>query len=155
MPEFLAEGTAINNLLFPDRVVVGTTDDQNGRDAFELVKKQYSNFETKFVHVKTASSELGKLFANAMLAQRISSINAMSELCEVVGASVQDLAQIVGTDKRVGPYFLQSSPGFGGSCFEKDMLSLIYILESLGQTEAATYWSQVLIMNDHQKKRLA
>ncbi len=82
MPEFLAEGCAIANLLNPDRVVIGTTLDQNGRDAFDLLKGLYSNFETKFVHVKTASSELGKLFANAMLAQRISSINAMSELCE-------------------------------------------------------------------------
>lgn len=87
MPEFLAEGCAIQNLLYPDRVVIGTTTDQNGKDAFELLKGLYTNFDTQFVHVKTASSELGKLFANAMLAQRISSINSMTELCEIVGAS--------------------------------------------------------------------
>ena len=140
MPEFLAEGSAIQNLLFPDRVVVGTADSQTGRDAFELLRAQYSNFSTRFIHVRTASSELGKLFANAMLAQRISSINSMTQLSEVVGASVQDLSQIVGADSRVGPAFLNSSPGFGGSCFEKDLLSLVYILEYNDQPEAAAYW---------------
>jgi len=92
MPEFLAEGCAIQNLLFPDRIVVGTPTDKNGHDAFELVKGLYTNFDTKFVNVQTTSSEMGKLFANAMLAQRISSINSMSQLCEEVGGSTQDLA---------------------------------------------------------------
>lgn len=105
--------------------------------------------------MRTASSELGKLFANAMLAQRISSINSMTELSEVVGASVQDLAKIVGSDKRIGSAYLNSSPGFGGSCFDKDLLSLIYILEYNGSHEAAEYWSHVLKMNDYQKKRLS
>ena len=155
MPEFLAEGCAIKNLLFPDRIVVGTTTDQNGRDAFEVLKGLYTNFNTQFVHVKTTSSEMGKLFANAMLAQRISSINAMSQLCEEVGGSTSDLAKVVGADKRIGPAFLCAGPGFGGSCFEKDLLSLVYILESNGQPEQAAYWSQVLQMNEHQKKRLA
>lgn len=155
MPEFLAEGCAIQNLLFPDRVVIGTTTNQNGRDAFDLIQGLYTNFDTKFVHVNTTSSEMGKLFANAMLAQRISSINAMSQLCEEVGGSTQDLAKVVGTDKRIGPSFLCAGPGFGGSCFDKDVLSLVYILESRGQMEQAEYWSQVLKMNDHQKARLS
>ncbi|CDW90032.1 udp-glucose 6-dehydrogenase-like [Stylonychia lemnae] len=154
MPEFLAEGVAIQNLLFPDRVVIGTPTDKNGMEAFEVIKGLYTNFDTNFIHVRTASSELGKLFANAMLAQRISSINSMSQLCETVGASVQDLSKIVGSDKRVGPLFLNASPAFGGSCFEKDIQSLVYILESLGQTQQAMYWSQVLYMNQFQKTRL-
>ncbi|CDW82077.1 uridine diphosphate glucose dehydrogenase [Stylonychia lemnae] len=154
MPEFLAEGVAIQNLLFPDRIVVGTPTDKNGMETFEVIKGIYSNFQTKFIHVKTASSELGKLFANAMLAQRISSINSMSQLCETTGASVQDLSKIVGSDKRIGQYFLNASPAFGGSCFEKDLQSLVYILESLGQTDQAMYWSQVLHMNQFQKRRL-
>lgn len=132
MPEFLAEGVAINNLLYPDRIVVGTPTDANGEETFEILKGLYSNFKTQFVHVRTASSELGKLFANAMLAQRISSINSMTQLCEVSGASSQDLAKIVGSDARIGPHFLNASPAFGGSCFEKDLLSLIFILESNG-----------------------
>eukprot|EP00347_Sterkiella_histriomuscorum_P009440 403341205 len=155
MPEFLAEGVAINNLLNPDRVVIGTPTDLNGKETFELIKGLYSNFQTSFIHVRTASSELGKLFANAMLAQRISSINSMTQLCETVGASCQDLSKIVGSDKRIGPQFLNASPAFGGSCFEKDLLSLIYILETNGQTVQANYWSQVLQMNEYQRLRLS
>lgn len=155
MPEFLAEGCAIHNLVNPDRIVVGTAPNANGMAAFELLKDLYTHINTKFFHVKTASSELGKLVANAMLAQRISSINSVSELCEITDACISDISSIVGSDRRIGPLFLQSSPGFGGSCFEKDILSLIYILESNGLKEAAEYWAWVLHMNNHQKKRLA
>src|SRR5690606_32103694 len=101
------------------------------------------------------SSELSKLTANAFLAQRVSSINAMSELCEVTGADVYEVANAVGKDSRIGPKFLKASVGFGGSCFQKDILNLVYIAKSYGLNEVADYWEQVIIMNDHQKRRFA
>jgi len=132
MPEFLAEGVAIQNLLYPDRVVIGTPPNQKGAESMKVLQGLYRNLNCPIINTRVASSELGKLFSNAMLAQRISSINSLTQLCEIEGACIQDLSRIVGSDKRIGPAFLQCSPGFGGSCFEKDLQSLIYILESNG-----------------------
>lgn len=98
---------------------------------------------------------MSKLTANAFLAQRVSSINAMSELCERTGADVNEVARAIGMDSRIGPKFLKSSVGFGGSCFQKDILNLVYIAKSYGLNEVADYWEQVIIMNDHQKRRFA
>lgn len=155
MPEFLAEGVAIHNLLHPDRIVIGTPQNENGENSFKLLANLYTSIEnTQIINVRQASSELGKLFSNAMLAQRISSVNSLSELCEITGASVQDLRTIVGSDKRIGMPFLCASLAWGGSCFEKDILSLAYILESNGLIEAARYWESVLSINNAQKKRL-
>lgn len=157
-PEFLAEGTAVQDLNNPDRVLIGgDIDTAKGKDAVQSLVDIYSNWipSNQILTTNIWSSELSKLTANAFLAQRVSSINAMSELCEKTGADVNEVAKAVGMDSRIGPKFLQSSVGFGGSCFQKDILNLVYIAKSFGLNEVADYWEQVILMNDHQKRRFA
>ena len=157
-PEFLAEGTAVNDLMDPDRVLIGgDIDIEKGKEAVEALVDVYAHWvpENKILTTNVWSSELSKLTANAFLAQRVSSINAMSELCEKTGADVNEVAKAVGMDSRIGSKFLKSSVGFGGSCFQKDILNLVYIAKSFGLHEVADYWEQVIIMNDHQKRRFA
>lgn len=157
-PEFLAEGTAIDDLNNPDRVLIGgDIDTEEGKEAMEALVNIYASWVPKenILTTNVWSSELSKLTANAFLAQRVSSINAISELCEKTGADVQEVAKAVGMDSRVGPKFLKASVGFGGSCFQKDILNLVYIAKSFGLDEVADYWEQVIIMNDHQKQRFA
>ncbi len=157
-PEFLAEGTAVDDLLDPDRVLIGgDIDTEVGKEAMQALVDVYAHW-VDASHILTTnvwSSELSKLTANAFLAQRVSSINAMSELCEKTGADVNEVAKAVGMDSRIGSKFLKASVGFGGSCFQKDILNLVYIAKSFGLNEVADYWEQVIIMNDHQKKRFA
>lgn len=156
-PEFLAEGTAVNDLLYPDRVLIGGSDTPAGEEATRLLVDIYKEWipEDKIITTNVWSSELSKLTANAFLAQRVSSINAISELCEVTGANINEVARAIGTDSRIGSKFLKASVGFGGSCFQKDILNLVYIARSYGLLEVANYWEQVIIMNDHQKRRFA
>lgn len=156
-PEFLAEGTAIEDLLNPDRVLIGGDTDAEGQEAIQALVDVYANWisKEKILTTNVWSSELSKLTANAFLAQRVSSINAMSELCEKTGADVNEVAKAIGMDSRIGPKFLKASVGFGGSCFQKDILNLVYIAKSYGLNEVADYWKQVVIMNDHQKRRFA
>ena len=156
-PEFLAEGTAVQDLLAPDRVLIGGDSTEEGNEAIQALKEVYSNWvpEERILTTNVWSSELSKLTANAFLAQRVSSINAMSELCEKTGADVNEVARAIGMDSRIGSKFLKSSVGFGGSCFQKDILNLVYIAKSYGLHEVADYWEQVIIMNDHQKRRFA
>ncbi len=152
-PEFLAEGTAIQDLHNPDRVLIGGENAQ----AIQSLVAIYSNWVPKerILTTNLWSSELSKLTANAFLAQRVSSINAISEICEKTGANVSEVAKAIGTDNRIGSKFLKSSVGFGGSCFQKDILNLVYIAKSYGLNEVADYWEQVIIMNDYQKKRFS
>ena len=152
-PEFLAEGTAITDLHNPDRVLIGGED----TEAIEALVKVYASWvpRERILTTNLWSSELSKLVANAFLAQRVSSINAVSELCEVTGANVDEVAKAVGMDSRIGPKFLKASVGFGGSCFQKDILNLVYIARSYHLHTVADYWEQVIIMNDHQKTRFA
>lgn len=156
-PEFLAEGTAIEDLFAPDRVLIGGGTTPEGEKAVKALVEVYSNWvpKDKILTTNVWSSELSKLTANAFLAQRVSSINAMSELCEKTGADVNEVARAIGMDSRIGPKFLKSSVGFGGSCFQKDILNMVYIAKSYGLNEVADYWEQVIIMNDHQKRRFA
>jgi len=156
-PEFLAEGTAIEDLFAPDRVLIGGDTTIEGQDAIRKLVEVYANWVNKDLILTTNvwSSELSKLTANAFLAQRVSSINAMSELCEKTGADVNEVAKAIGLDSRIGSKFLKSSVGFGGSCFQKDILNLVYIAKSYGLNEVADYWEQVIIMNDHQKRRFS
>jgi UDPglucose 6-dehydrogenase len=157
-PEFLAEGTAVQDLQNPDRILIGgDIDTSAGLDAMRNLVNVYAHWvpENNILTTNVWSSELSKLTANAFLAQRISSINAMSELCEKTGADVDEVAKAVGMDSRIGSKFLKSSVGFGGSCFQKDILNLVYISKSFGLNEVADYWEQVIIMNDHQKRRFA
>lgn len=156
-PEFLAEGTAIEDLLNPDRVLIGGGTDTEGQEAIQALAEVYANWipQERILTTNVWSSELSKLTANAFLAQRVSSINAMSELCEKTGADVNEVAKAIGMDSRIGPKFLKASVGFGGSCFQKDILNLVYIAKSYGLHEVADYWEQVIIMNDHQKRRFA
>ena len=156
-PEFLAEGTAVTDLLNPDRVLIGGEQTEKGKKAAQALVEVYSNWVDldRILTTNVWSSELSKLTANAFLAQRVSSINAMSELCEITGADVTEVARAIGTDSRIGPKFLKSSVGFGGSCFQKDILNLVYIAKSYGLKEVADYWEQVIILNNHQKKRFA
>lgn len=156
-PEFLAEGTAIEDLFAPDRVLIGGDTTIEGQDAIRKLVEVYANWVNKDLILTTNvwSSELSKLTANAFLAQRVSSINAMSELCEKTGADVNEVAKAIGLDSRIGSKFLKSSVGFGGSCFQKDILNLVYIAKSYGLNEVADYWKQVIIMNDHQKRRFS
>ena len=151
-PEFLAEGTAINDLENPDRVFIGGEDS----DSIDVLKKIYLRWvdEEKIITSNLWSSELSKLIANAFLAQRISSINSVSAICESTGANVKEVAKAVGTDSRIGQKFLNSGPGFGGSCFKKDILNLVYICKSLGLNEVALYWSGILKINDWQQDRI-
>ena len=156
-PEFLAEGTAVADLFQPDRVLIGGDTTPEGQQAIQSLVEVYSNWVPmdKILTTNLWSSELSKLTANAFLAQRVSSINALSELCEKTGADVNEVAQAIGLDSRIGPKFLKASVGFGGSCFQKDILNLVYIAKSYGLDEVATYWEQVILMNDHQKRRFA
>jgi len=156
-PEFLAEGTAVSDLLNPDRVLIGGDSSKEGQIAIQKLVAIYSQWvpQQQILTTNLWSSELSKLTANAFLAQRISSINAMSELCEKTGADINEVAKAIGMDSRIGPKFLKASVGFGGSCFQKDILNLVYIAKSFGLNEVADYWEQVIIMNDHQKDRFA
>jgi UDPglucose 6-dehydrogenase len=154
-PEFLAEGTAVSDLSSPDRVLIGGGTDEDGRKAVEQVAKIYRHWvdDERIITTNLWSSELSKLTANAFLAQRISSINAISALCEATGADVDEVARAIGTDSRIGTKFLKSSVGFGGSCFQKDILNLTYLCRHFGLPEVASYWSQVVEMNEYQKER--
>ena len=152
-PEFLAEGTAVSDLQNPDRVLIGG----ESQEAIQALVNIYATWvpSERIITTNLWSSELSKLVANAFLAQRVSSINAISELCEVTGADVNEVAHAIGMDSRIGSKFLKASVGFGGSCFQKDILNLVYIAKSYGLQEVADYWEQVIIMNDHQKIRFA
>ncbi|WP_248722983.1 nucleotide sugar dehydrogenase [Seonamhaeicola sp. ML3] len=152
-PEFLAEGTAIEDLLSPDRVLIGG----ESEEAIESLANVYASWvsQNQILRTNLWSSELSKLTANAFLAQRVSSINAISELCEHTEANVDEVAKAIGMDSRIGSKFLKASVGFGGSCFQKDILNLVYISRSYGLNEVADYWEQVIIMNDHQKRRFS
>ena len=175
-PEFLAEGTAINDLFAPDRVLIGSLETPEGKVACDALTEVYANWvpsvaffrrrneriaddwccrRERILTVGLWSSELSKLAANAMLAQRISSINALSAICEATGANIDEVAYAVGKDSRVGPNFLRASVGFGGSCFQKDILNLVYLSESLHLPEVANYWKQVVLMNEYQKTRFS
>ncbi|WP_185218491.1 nucleotide sugar dehydrogenase [Sphingobacterium mizutaii] len=152
-PEFLAEGTAIPDLHNPDRILIGGEDPE----AINALKSIYEAWvpTERIISTNLWSSELSKLVANAFLAQRVSSINSISELCEVTGANVDEVAHAIGLDSRIGPKFLKASVGFGGSCFQKDLLNLVYIARSYNLNEVADYWEQVILINDHQKTRFA
>lgn len=156
-PEFLAEGTAIQDLYKSDRVLIGGDDTPSGKEAVDALVAIYSQWipTGKILTTNVWSSELAKLASNAMLAQRISSINSLSALCEKTGANIDELAQAVGMDHRIGPHFLKASVGFGGSCFQKDILNLVYLCQHYGLHEVAEYWHQVVKINDYQKKRFA
>lgn len=154
-PEFLAEGTAVSDMDNPDRILIGGEDNPEGQAALEALVSIYANWvpREKIITTNLWSSELSKLVANAFLAQRISSINSISALCEATGADVDEVARAIGSDSRIGPKFLKSSVGFGGSCFQKDILNLVYLCESFNLPEAAAYWRSVVTMNDWQKSR--
>lgn len=156
-PEFLAEGTAVADLTMPDRILIGGEQTEAGLAAVEALVSVYANWvpRERILTTNLWSSELSKLVANAFLAQRISSINSISALCEKTGADVDEVARAIGTDSRIGPKFLKSSVGFGGSCFQKDVLNLVYLCGHFGLPEVAAYWDQVILMNDWQKHRFA
>lgn len=156
-PEFLAEGTAIEDLQSPDRVLIGGDQTPEGKAAIQKLVDVYAEWvpAERILTTRLWSSELSKLTANAFLAQRISSINAISALCEVTEANVDEVAHAIGTDSRIGPKFLKSSVGFGGSCFQKDILNLVYLCEHFGLPEVAAYWYAVIEMNDYQKQRFS
>jgi len=156
-PEFLAEGTAIDDLNAPDRVLIGGDQTPKGLEAIEALASIYAQWmpHERIIRTNVWSSELSKLTANAFLAQRISSINSISALCEKTGANVQEIAKAIGTDSRIGHKFLNASVGFGGSCFQKDILNLVYLCHHFGLPEVADYWEQVIKINDYQKKRFA
>lgn len=156
-PEFLAEGTAIDDLYRPARVLIGGDQTPEGLAAIEKLVSVYAHWvpRAQIITTNLWSSELSKLVANAFLAQRVSSINSISALCEATDADVSEVARAVGSDPRVGPKFLQASVGFGGSCFQKDILNLVYLCESYGLHECAEYWNQVIQMNEYQKKRFS
>jgi len=156
-PEFLAEGTAITDLLTPDRVLIGGELTPDGHKAVQYLADVYRKWvpTERVLTTNLWSAELSKLTANAFLAQRISSINAISALCEATGADVDEVSHSIGVDSRIGPKFLRASVGFGGSCFQKDILNLVYLCRSFGLPEVADYWHQVIIMNDYQKRRFA
>ena len=159
-PEFLAEGTAIRDLFEPDRVLIGGDRTPKGEAAVAELVKVYRGKSGKWVPANRIlttnvwSAELTKLAANAFLAQRVSSINAIAGLCEATGADVDEVARVIGADRRIGPKFLKAGPGFGGSCFKKDVLNLVYLCESFGLHTAAEYWMGVIKMNDHQQERI-
>ncbi len=156
-PEFLAEGTAVADLQNPDRVLIGGESTPEGAAAVEALASLYAQWVPRERIITTGlwSSELSKLVANAFLAQRISSINSISALCEATGANVDEVARVIGRDSRIGAKFLQASVGFGGSCFQKDILNLVYLCEHFGLPEVAAYWEHVIRMNDFQKRRFA
>eukprot|EP01059_Diplonema_ambulator_P009915 TRINITY_DN198_c0_g1_i1.p1 TRINITY_DN198_c0_g1~~TRINITY_DN198_c0_g1_i1.p1 ORF type:complete len:472 (+),score=256.57 TRINITY_DN198_c0_g1_i1:82-1497(+) len=156
-PEFLAEGTAIADLMKPDRVLIGGDKNEAGQAAVEKLASVYKNWvpAERIITTNLWSSELSKLVANAFLAQRISSINAISAVCEATGADVDEVANAIGQDSRIGPKFLRASVGFGGSCFQKDILNLVYLSQQFGLEEVARYWMQVIEINEYQRKRFA
>ena len=156
-PEFLAEGTAIQDLFKSDRVLIGGNNTKSGQEAVEALVSIYSKWipREKILTTNVWSSELSKLASNAMLAQRISSINSLSALCEKTNADIDEVSTAIGMDHRIGPKFLKVSVGFGGSCFQKDILNLVYLSQHYGLDEVAEYWHQVVKMNDYQKNRFA
>ncbi len=156
-PEFLAEGTAVDDLLNADRVLIGGAETEEGQKAKDALSSIYEHWlpKERVLQTNVWSSELSKLVANAFLAQRVSSINSISALCEKTDANVAEVSRAIGFDSRIGSKFLNSSVGFGGSCFQKDILNLVYIAQSYGLQEVADYWEQVIIMNDYQKRRFA
>ena len=156
-PEFLAEGTAIEDLFQSDRVLIGGRTTPKGKQAIQVLVDIYANWipREKIVTTNVWSSELSKLVSNAFLAQRISSINSISALCEATGADVEEVATAVGKDSRIGPKFLKASVGFGGSCFQKDILNLVYLCQQYGLNEVADYWQGVISINNYQKNRFA
>ena len=156
-PEFLAEGTAIQDLFKSDRVLIGGDSTSSGQAAVKALVDIYAHWipKEKILTTNVWSSELAKLASNAMLAQRISSVNSLSPLCEKTGADIGELSKAVGMDHRIGPHFLQASVGFGGSCFQKDILNLVYLCKHYGLDEVAEYWHQVVKINDYQKERFA
>ena len=156
-PEFLAEGTAMRDLEIPDRVLIGGDDTTEGKKAINSLVEIYSAWVPKenILTTNLWSSELSKLTANAFLAQRISSVNSLSELCEATGADIEEVSKAIGMDSRIGSSFLKTSVGFGGSCFQKDILNLVYIARSEGLDKVADYWEQILIINQHQRDRFS
>tara|TARA_A100001015_G_scaffold310513_1_gene412070 strand:+ start:871 stop:2217 length:1347 start_codon:yes stop_codon:yes gene_type:complete len=154
-PEFLAEGTAINDMLNPDRVLIGSDSTKAGQKASNELVAIYNNWvpKNKILTTNVWSSELSKLASNAMLAQRVSSINSLSALCEKTGANIDELSSAIGMDHRIGEKFLRASVGFGGSCFQKDILNLVYLCKNYGLDEVAEFWHQVIKINDYQKDR--
>lgn len=156
-PEFLAEGTAVADLMNPDRVLIGGEHTPTGEIALQKLVDVYAHWvpRDRIITTNLWSSELSKLVANAFLAQRISSINSISALCEATGADIDEVANAIGKDSRIGPKFLKASVGFGGSCFQKDILNLVYLCEHFRLPEVAAYWESVVKMNDWQKHRFA
>ena len=156
-PEFLAEGTAIQDLFKSDRVLIGGDESESGQNAIKALFDIYANWipQEKILTTNVWSSELSKLASNAMLAQRISSINSLSALCEETGADINELSKAIGLDHRIGPHFLKASVGFGGSCFQKDILNLVYLCRYYNLNEVAEYWHKVTKINDFQKNRFA
>ena len=154
-PEFLAEGTAIKDLESPDRVLIGAMETPDGQKALQRVVDIYTHWVPKerIVTTNVWSSELSKLVSNAMLAQRISSINSISAFCEKTDANIKEVAKAVSMDSRIGSKFLNASVGFGGSCFKKDILNLVYLCEYYNLPEVARYWEQVVLMNEYQERR--
>ena len=156
-PEFLAEGTAVADLENPDRVLIGSMISPDGHEALEELVSVYAHWvpRERIITTNVWSSEMSKLVSNAMLAQRISSINSISALCEKTGADISEVSHAVGLDKRVGAKFLRAGVGFGGSCFKKDILNLVYLCETFNLREVAAYWEQVVLMNEYQERRFA
>ena len=154
-PEFLAEGTAIADLESPDRILVGARNTDSGQNALEQIVEIYAHWTPieKIITSNVWSSELSKLVANAFLAQRVSSINTISALCEKTNADIEEVSRAIGMDSRIGPKFLKAGVGFGGSCFKKDILNLAYIAETYGLTEVSRYWEQVVEINSYQQDR--
>ncbi|KAJ5217094.1 UDP-glucose 6-dehydrogenase [Penicillium chermesinum] len=156
-PEFLAAGTAVQDLLSPDRVIIGSSPSVQGRIAAETLASAYTAWvdRSRIITVNVWSSELAKLVANSMLAQRLSSINSISAICEATGAEINEVSAAIGADVRLGNKFLRAGIGFGGSCFKKDVLSLVYLAESLGLAEVSDYWRSVVEMNEYQRNRFS
>ena len=156
-PEFLAEGTAVKDLENPDRVLIGSMRTPDGHEAMQALVDIYARWvpREKILTTNVWSSEMSKLIANAMLAQRISSMNSVSALCERTGADVREVSHAVGMDSRIGAKFLRPGVGFGGSCFKKDILNLVYLCETYNLPEVAAYWEQVVKMNEYQERRFA
>lgn len=156
-PEFLAEGTAVADMENPDRILIGGDQTPEGLAAIESLAEVYAHWipRDKILTTNTWSSELSKLVANAFLAQRISSINSISALCEKTGANIEEVSRAIGCDSRIGSKFLKASVGFGGSCFQKDLLNLVYLCEHFGLPDVAQYWNEVIRMNDWQKTRFS
>ena len=156
-PEFLSEGTAIKDLTTPDRILIGSAETLEGRQAAAALANIYAAWvpRSRILGTNIFSSELSKLVANAMLAQRISSINSIGAICEKTGADVHEIAKSIGLDKRIGPQFLKAGLGYGGSCFRKDIGSLVYLAKTLGLDEVADYWNSVQVINQSQRTRFA